>query len=177
MDILLSLVALLGAVGFSFYQRASLAKSLLLVTTAMVLGSLLGVFGVIIWALYVATVAVLCVPSIRQSLISAKALKLFRKVLPAMSQTEKEALDAGTVWWEAELFKGKPNWQKLQNISQPKLSAEEQAFLDGPVNEVCAMVSDYQVTHELADLPPEVWQYLKDHKFFAMIIKKKIRRP
>ncbi|MGR5457056.1 acyl-CoA dehydrogenase, partial [Vibrio alfacsensis] len=86
-----------------------------------VLGSLLGVFGVIIWALYVATVAVLCVPSIRQSLISAKALKLFRKVLPAMSQTEKEALDAGTVWWEAELFKGKPNWQKLQNISQPKL--------------------------------------------------------
>ncbi|MFC5078423.1 Acyl-coenzyme A dehydrogenase [Vibrio thalassae] len=173
MDILLSIVALLGTVGFSFYQRASLAKSLLLVTAAMVLGSLLGVFGTIVWALYIATVAILCVPSIRQSLISAKALKLFRKVLPAMSQTEKEALDAGTVWWEAELFKGKPNWQKLQNISQPKLSDEEQAFLDGPVNEVCAMVSDYQVTHELADLPPEVWQYLKDHKFFAMIIKKK----
>ena len=89
-----------------------------------------------------------------------------------MSQTEKEALDAGTVWWEAELFKGKPEWQKLHAISKPTLSAEEQAFLDGPVNEVCAMVNDYQVTHELADLPPEVWQFLKEKKFFAMIIKK-----
>ncbi|CSB30581.1 Acyl-CoA dehydrogenase%2C short-chain specific [Vibrio cholerae] len=89
-----------------------------------------------------------------------------------MSQTEKEALEAGTVWWEAELFKGKPDWKKLHNIQAPKLSAEEQAFLDGPVNEVCAMVSDYQVTHELADLPPEVWTFLKEKKFFAMIIKK-----
>lgn len=99
----------------------------------------------------------LCLPSVRQSLISGKALAVFKKVLPAMSQTEKEALEAGTVWWEAELFKGKPDWKKLHNIQAPKLSAEEQAFLDGPVNEVCAMVSDYQVTHELADLPPEVW--------------------
>lgn len=74
--------------------------------------------------------------------------------------------------WEAELFKGKPDWKKLHNIQAPKLSAEEQAFLDGPVNEVCAMVSDYQVTHELADLPPEVWTFLKEKKFFAMIIKK-----
>ncbi|GAL26876.1 butyryl-CoA dehydrogenase [Vibrio variabilis] len=89
-----------------------------------------------------------------------------------MSQTEKEALDAGTVWWEAELFKGKPDWQKLQNITPSKLTEEEQAFLDGPVNEVCAMVNDFQITHELADLPPEIWQYLKDNKFFAMIIKK-----
>ncbi|WP_394150733.1 acyl-CoA dehydrogenase FadE [Vibrio maritimus] len=172
MDILLSLVALLGAIGISFYQRASLAKSLLFITAAMVLGTLLGVFGAIMWALYVATIAMLCVPAIRQSLVSAKALTLFRKVLPAMSQTEKEALDAGTVWWEAELFKGKPDWQKLQNITPSKLTEEEQAFLDGPVNEVCAMVNDFQITHELADLPPEIWQYLKDNKFFAMIIKK-----
>lgn len=89
-----------------------------------------------------------------------------------MSQTEKEALEAGTVWWEAELFKGKPDWKKLHTIPAPKLSAEEQAFLDGPVNEVCAMVNDYQVTHELADLPPEIWTFLKEKKFFAMIIKK-----
>ncbi|WP_029860765.1 acyl-CoA dehydrogenase FadE, partial [Vibrio parahaemolyticus] len=123
--------------------------------------------------LYVLAIAVFAVSGIRQSLISRKALALFKTVLPAMSQTEKEALDAGTVWWEAELFKGKPEWEKLHAIQAPKLSAEEQAFLDGPVNEVCAMVSDFQVTHELADLPPEVWQYLKDNKFFAMIIKKK----
>ncbi|MCW8346150.1 acyl-CoA dehydrogenase FadE [Vibrio sp. ZSDZ65] len=172
MDILLSTVILLGAVGVSFYQRASLAKSLLLVSAAMAIGTLLGTFGFIAWSVYVLLIAVTCVPAIRQTLVSEKALALFKKVLPAMSQTEKEALDAGTVWWEAELFKGKPNWQTLQHISAPKLSQEEQDFLDGPVNEVCAMVNDYQVTHELADLPADVWQYLKDHKFFAMIIKK-----
>jgi acyl-CoA dehydrogenase len=125
------------------------------------------------WLCYLLAIAIFAVPAIRQTLISQKALSLFKKVLPAMSQTEKEALEAGTVWWEAELFKGKPEWKKLQNIADPKLSEAEQAFLDGPVNTVCEMVNDYQVTHELADLPPEVWQYLKDHKFFAMIIKKK----
>jgi acyl-CoA dehydrogenase len=139
----------------------------------MVVASTFGGFGLGAWVAYVVVATPLCVPSVRQSLVSAKALKVFRKILPAMSQTEKEALEAGTVWWESELFKGKPDWKQLQSIAAPKLSAEEQAFLDGPVNTVCAMVNDYQVTHEMADLSPEVWQYLKDNKFFAMIIKKK----
>ena len=173
MDILLSIVAMTVVLGITLYHRMSLVKSVSLLTAAMLALTIAGSVGVIGWALYVLAVAVFAVSSIRQSLISRKALVMFKKVLPAMSQTEKEALDAGTVWWEAELFKGKPEWQKLHAIKAPKLSKEEQAFLDGPVNEVCAMVSDFQVTHELADLPPEVWQYLKDNKFFAMIIKKK----
>ncbi len=173
MDILLSIVAMTVVLGITLYHRMSLVKSVSLLTAAMLALTIAGSVGFIGWVLYVLAVAVFAVSSIRQSLISRKALALFKKVLPAMSQTEKEALDAGTVWWEAELFKGKPEWQKLHAIKAPKLSKEEQDFLDDPVNEVCAMVSDFQVTHELADLPPEVWQYLKDNKFFAMIIKKK----
>nr|WP_319555139.1 acyl-CoA dehydrogenase FadE [uncultured Vibrio sp.] len=173
MDILLSIVAMTIVLGFTLYHRMSLVKSVSLLTAAMLVLTIAGSAGFWGWAIYILAIAVFAVSGIRQSLISRKALSAFKKVLPAMSQTEKEALDAGTVWWEAELFKGKPEWQKLHAIQAPKLSAEEQAFLDGPVNEVCAMVNDFQVTHELADLPPEVWQYLKDNKFFAMIIKKK----
>ncbi|ANQ17749.1 acyl-CoA dehydrogenase FadE [Vibrio natriegens] len=172
MDILLSIVAMTIVLGITLYHRMSLVKSVSLLTAAMLVLTIAGSAGFIGWAIYILAIAVFAVSGIRQSLISRKALAVFKKVLPAMSQTEKEALDAGTVWWEAELFKGKPEWKKLHAIQTPKLSAEEQAFLDGPVNEVCAMVNDFQVTHELADLPPEVWQYLKDHKFFAMIIKK-----
>ncbi|ENM5840142.1 acyl-CoA dehydrogenase FadE [Vibrio mimicus] len=172
MEILLSTSIVLLILGACLYQRTSLFTSLAALTFTMLALSLFGPFGFFSWALYLAAVAVLCIPSIRQSLISGKALAVFKKVLPAMSQTEKEALEAGTVWWEAELFKGKPDWKKLHTIPAPKLSAEEQAFLDGPVNEVCAMVNDYQVTHELADLPPEIWTFLKEKKFFAMIIKK-----
>lgn len=172
MEILLSTLIMLLILGACLYQRTSLFTSLAALTFTMLALSLFGHVGFFGWALYLAAVVVLCLPSVRQSLISGKALAVFKKVLPAMSKTEKEALEAGTVWWEAELFKGKPDWKKLHNIQAPKLSAEEQAFLDGPVNEVCAMVSDYQVTHELADLPPEVWTFLKEKKFFAMIIKK-----
>ncbi|MDD1823641.1 acyl-CoA dehydrogenase FadE [Photobacterium sp. ZSDE20] len=173
MNILLSLLGMTAILGVCLYHRVSLVRASIVLTGAMVALTLFGGVAVTGWLCYLLAVAMFAVPTIRQTLISQKALSLFKKVLPAMSQTEKEALEAGTVWWEAELFKGKPEWKKLQNIADPKLSEAEQAFLDGPVNEVCEMVNDYQVTHELADLPPEVWQYLKDHKFFAMIIKKK----
>jgi len=173
MDILLSILGFTVVLAACLYHRSSLFTSIAALTATMILLSIFGSAGSVSWLMYVAATAVLAVPSLRQSMISKKALAVFKKVLPAMSQTEKEALDAGTVWWEAELFKGKPDWNKLHQIKDPQLSAEEQAFLDGPVNEVCAMVNDYQVTHELADLPPHVWQYLKDNKFFAMIIKKK----
>ncbi|CAM3580338.1 acyl-CoA dehydrogenase FadE [Vibrio aquimaris] len=173
MDTLLSILGFSAVLAVCLYNRTALIKSMAALTATLLLLSVFGAADSVSWILFIASAAVLTIPSIRQSLISKKALTVFRKVLPEMSQTEKEALDAGTVWWEAELFKGKPNWNALHDIRAPELSAEEQAFLDGPVSEVCAMVNDYHVTHELADLPPEVWQYLKDKKFFAMIIKKK----
>jgi acyl-CoA dehydrogenase len=121
----------------------------------------------------VAAAAVLNVPVLRRRLLSDPVLALYRRILPDMSQTEKEAIDAGTVWWDRELFSGHPDWEKLLAVPAPKLSPEEQAFLDGPVEEVCAMVNDWEVTHERCDLPPHVWQYLKDKGFFGMIIPKK----
>lgn len=93
-------------------------------------------------------------------------------VLPALSETESEALNAGEVWWEAELFSGNPDWSKLHAIKKPTLSPEEQAFFDGPVQDLCDMIDDWKINQETADLPPEVWQFLRDHKFFGMIIPK-----
>ena len=155
------------------YHRQSLRTATLVTAGILAVSSGLGYAGLITWGVFLVIAVPLNIPSIRQSIFSNKALAMFKGVMPEMSQTEKDAIEAGTVWWEAELFKGNPDWKFLHNIPKNTLSAEEQAFMDGPVAEVCRMVNDYEVTHELADLPPEVWQYLKDHKFFAMIIKKK----
>jgi acyl-CoA dehydrogenase len=95
-----------------------------------------------------------------------------KNVLPSLSATEREAIEGGDVWWDADLFAGNPDWEKLIAFPPATLSAEEQAFLDGPVDDLCRMLDDWQITWELRDLPPEVWDYLKRHKFFAMIIPK-----
>ncbi|HKX37878.1 MAG TPA: acyl-CoA dehydrogenase [Burkholderiales bacterium] len=117
--------------------------------------------------------AMLNIPPLRRSLFTNRILAVYRRILPDMSQTEKEAIDAGTVWWDADLFSGKPDWDKLLAVEEPKLSAEEQAFLDGPVEELCRMCDDWEITHEHQDLPPHVWQFIKDKGFLGMIIPKK----
>ena len=108
----------------------------------------------------------------RMRWISEPMLRFFRKVSPKMSDTEREALEAGSVWWDGQLFSGRPKWKKLKLIPPPTLSAEEQAFINGPVETLCEMINDWEVTHEQKDLPPEVWQYIKDNGFFSMIIPK-----
>lgn len=113
------------------------------------------------------------VPAIRKALISKRVMDIFKKVLPPLSKTEQEAIDAGTVWWDAEVYSGKPDWEILEKITAPKLSKAEQEFLDGPVEELCAMINDWQVVHKDHDLSPETWQYIRDNGFLAMIIKKK----
>jgi acyl-CoA dehydrogenase len=117
-------------------------------------------------------ILLLGVPFIRRLLISSFILKIFRKILPQVSQTEQEALDAGTVWWDGELFSGHPNWQKLLDYAKPALSAEEQSFLDNETEQLCAMIDDWDVTHVRQDLSPETWQFIKDKGFFGMIIPK-----
>jgi len=116
--------------------------------------------------------AILNISYFRRILFTNHVLAVYRRILPDMSQTEKEAIDAGTVWWDADLFSGKPDWDKLLAVPTPKLSAEEQAFLDGPVEELCAMCNDWEITHERQDLPPQVWQFIKDKGFLGMIIPK-----
>ena len=105
-------------------------------------------------SLIAAAAIVVGVAPLRRRLLSDPMLGWFRKVLPQVSQTEQEALDAGTVWWDGELFSGRPDWKRLLAYPKPTLTAEEQAFLDGPVEQLCAMLDDWQVSHELNDLPP-----------------------
>ncbi len=110
---------------------------------------------------------------LRQALISNRFLRIFKRMLPPMSTTEREALEAGTVWWDGELFTGGPDWKKLLSAKAPTLSAEEQAFIDGPCEELCRMIDDWDITHRRADLPPEVFDFIKKKGFWAMIIPKK----
>ena len=127
---------------------------------------------VLIWAFLGAITTVLLIPVLRRSLLSRHVLTWFQSVLPPMSKTEKAAIDAGTTWWDAEVFSGKPDWHKLLQIPAAGLTDAEQAFLDGPVDELCAMLDDWEINHELNDLPGPVWQFLKDNQFFGMIIPK-----
>ncbi|MEX3316671.1 acyl-CoA dehydrogenase [Sulfitobacter sp. PS-8MA] len=110
--------------------------------------------------------------NLRASLLTKPIYHWAKKALPALSETESEALTAGEVWWEAELFSGNPDWSKLQAVKAPRLNAEEQAFFDGPVQEFCTMVDDWKINHETADLPAEAWDFLREKKFFGMIIPK-----
>ena len=109
---------------------------------------------------------------LRRVLVSGLSLKLYQRITPQLSETEKVALEAGTVGWEGELFRGRPDWSVLAAQPAPKLSAEEQAFLDGPCEELCRLHNEWDCTHVRADLSPEVWEFAKKHRFFGMIIPK-----
>jgi acyl-CoA dehydrogenase len=124
------------------------------------------------WVVFAAVAALFNLKPIRRALLSRPLLKWFKSVLPPMSATEKEAIDAGTVWWDAELFSGRPNWNSLLRTPRGELTAEERAFLDGPVEELCRMLDDWKINRELDDLPPEVWKFLARNRFFGMIIPK-----
>lgn len=169
----LTLLGVILVIGALAYRRASLFISTLVTGAALVLGTIYGHVPLLVWTLFAVIAIPLNLVEFRRNQITKPLFKIYKSIMPEMSRTEKEAIEAGTTWWEADLFAGNPDWKKLHAIPVSALSAEEQAFMDGPVEEVCRMVSDWEVTHERADLSPEVWQYLKDNKFFAMIIKKK----
>ena len=119
-----------------------------------------------------AILGLLSLPQVRKVVLTGPAYGLVKSILPRVSRTEQEALDAGTVGWDAELFSGKPDWTKLLGVRKPTLSTEEQAFLDGPCEKVCSMIDDWDIRHNRADLPPEVWAYLKSEGFLGMLISK-----
>jgi acyl-CoA dehydrogenase len=122
-----------------------------------------GVFGV---------VAILFnLPLLRRRLLTAPLVRGIKalKLLPKISDTERQAIEAGTVWVEGELFSGKPDWPRMLSQPYPQLTPEEQAFLDGPVEQVCRMATDWEI-HQRKDLPPAVWDYLKQERFFGMMI-------
>jgi len=175
MSVLLTLLAALIATGACAYHRSSLRTWAIATMAATLVVGLLthATWTMIILLVIELAIAVpLLMVDFRRRQISAPLLKMFAKVTPKLSDTEQTALEAGTVGFEGELFSGKPNWNELLKQPKPELSVEEQAFLDGPVEELCAMLDDWQITQELADLPPEVWDFIKKNKFFGMIIPK-----
>ena len=158
-ETLIAIFIIFSAVCYLAYSRASLGLFTAAISALMLVASFVGIIGIFSWLVFGVIAAVLNIRTLRQQLISEKLLRAFKKIMPEMSTTEKEALNAGTTWFEAELFKGDPNWQKLHKFPQPRLTLEEQEFLDGPVEEVCRMTDDWEITHELADLPEHIWQY------------------
>ena len=111
------------------------------------------------------------IPPLRRALLTNALFNWFRKVMPAMSSTESEALESGTVWWDAEIFSGRPKWKKLMKTPAPSLTDEEQAFMEGPVEELCKMLDDWQIGQD-QDLPKEAWDFILKNRFFSMIIPK-----
>lgn len=125
--------------------------------------------AVVLWALPALTFGL---APLRRLLVSSPLLGFYRRSMPELSATEREALEAGGVWWDAELFSGRPQWQTLLDFPPARLSAEEQAFLDGPTEQLCAMLHDHQITGELNDLTPATWAFIKAQGFFGMVIPK-----
>jgi len=177
MDTAFVILAVLVAAGVLAYHRAPL-----LVWTAGVAAGLLTLYiflapsrsvavGVAVPLMLLALL--LNVAWLRRWLVSTPLLAAFRRAMPTMSDTEREALDAGTVWWEGELFSGSPRWEKLLAVPAPTLSPEERAFLAGPVETLCRMIDDWDITHVRKDLSPEVWRFLKEKGFFGMIIPRR----
>ena len=173
---ILWLALVLGGALYLAYHRVSLRAATIAVGVALVAYSFFGsgslAWTIALWAAF-AVLLLLNVDPIRQRYVTKPFLMVYRRLLPSMSDTEREALEAGTVWWDGELFTGKPDWTKLLSAKAPELTAEEQAFLDGPCEELCRMLDEWDITHRRADLPPEVWDFLKKKGFFAMIIPKK----
>ena len=169
------LLLFIGGGIYLAYQRIDLRTSTIATGIALTAYWVFG-DGSVLWKLVLTLLfGLMVIPNlieVRREKITRPLLDIYRKMVPSMSDTEREALEAGNVWWDGELFSGMPEWDRLMSYPAPKLSDEEQAFLDGPCEELCRMIDDWAVCHEHADMPKEVWDYIIDKKFFAMIIPK-----
>ena len=169
------LLLFVGGAIYLAYQRIDLRTSTIAAGLAVLAYTMFGE-GAFLWKLVLwAAFGAMIVPNLiefRREKITKPLLEVYRKMLPSMSDTEREALEAGNVWWEGELFSGMPEWDRLMSYPAPKLSDEEQAFLDGPCETLCRMIDDWEICHERADMPKEVWDYIIENRFFAMIIPK-----
>jgi acyl-CoA dehydrogenase len=159
---------------FCAYSRASLMITGILMavlTAVMLVLTDLSVFSIVL-LVFSGLLLLLAQSTLRKQFLSRSIFTWFRSVLPDISQTEQEAIDAGTVWWDGELFSGKPNWNKLLSLPKPSFTEEEQAFLDGPVVELCRMMDNWNINHNLAVIPPATLEFIKDKGFLGMIIPK-----
>ena len=164
-----------GGAIYLAYNRVNLFAATVAAGAALLAYTIFG-SGSFLWLLFLWLLyGLMVVPNLREfrrEKITRPALRIYRTMLPSMSDTERDALEAGNVWWDGELFSGMPDWDRLMSFPAPRLSDEEQAFLDGPCEELCRMLDDWEISHERGDMPPDVWQFIKKHRFFAMIIPK-----
>ena len=164
-----------GGAIYLAYNRVSLLSSTVAMGAALLAYLFYGSWHPLWLLVLILAFGLLVIPNLlefRREKITRPALEMYRTMLPSMSDTEKEALEAGNSWWDGELFSGMPDWDRLMSYPAPELSTEEQAFLDGPCEELCRMLDDWDISHERGDMPAEVWAFIKKHKFFAMIIPK-----
>jgi acyl-CoA dehydrogenase len=169
---LCSLIAMLLVVGYCRFNRKT---GSLVIGAWILLAVISGSWHNGIWVLIALVgiiLAIINIPSLRLNLVSKPSLTLLKRNLPKISETEQQALEAGNTWWDAELFSGKPNFKHLRDLTTSTLAPEEQAYLDGPVEALCKSLNDWEITHHNLDLPPHIWQQLKDDRFFGMIISR-----
>ena len=129
-----------------------------------------GILMFVLWVLYLVLALILNMEPVRKKYLTGPVIRRIKQILPPISLTEQQAIDAGTVWWEAELFRGDPDWTVFNHYPPATLTKKEQAYLDGPVEQLCGMLDDWQITHQKNDLTVEVWDYLKEQRFFGLII-------
>lgn len=172
--LLLSLLVMLVLIAVLIYRELALAAaSSIIIVAWLVLGAITpAMLSPWLVVPLVAILLVLNVGPIRRAILTKSVFKMLKRTMPAMSVTEREALEAGTTWWEKELFSGRPDWNEFAQISLPQLTAEEQAFLDNEVEELCGLLDEWDIQNNRKDLSPEAWQYLKDKNFFGLIIPK-----
>lgn len=158
------------------YHRVNLLLSSFIITLSIYIYTVFGKAGIImsifLWSFALVLILINIVP-LRRSRLSKPLLNVYKRMVPKMSKTEKEALEAGGVWWEGELFSGMPNWDVLMTMPQPELSPDEKKFINGPCEKLCEMLDDWEISHHRGDLPEEIWKFFKSEKFFAMIIPKR----
>ena len=166
------LVYIIGATALA-YHRESL-RTAAIANTVLVFIYLLFGAGSWIWTILLLIsaliLALLSLDNFRQAKITRPVFEWYKRALPAISETEQEALDAGTVWWDGELFSGQPDWDKLLSIGKPGLTEQEQAFIDGPLEQLCQMVDSWKINFVWADIPTEIVDFIKQNKFLGMII-------
>ena len=172
MILFFQILVLLCVIWASGYFRARMGTALAGAGVALVMMTVTSEFVLIPWLLFMPVAILYFADNLRKDRITRPAFAFFKGVLPPMNQTEKEALDAGDVWWDGELFRGRPHWKAMLAEPKPELSKEEQAFVDNQVETVCNMVSDWDVNFKDKDLPENVWSYLKKEGFLGLIIPK-----
>jgi len=150
----------------------TLVMAIVLLLTTVYLGTSVWL-NILLWIVFLLVAAFANIMPLRLLIFSIPFFHYFRKTLPPMSATEREALEAGDVWWEGDLFTGRPNWKKLHAIPKPTLTQEEQKFLDQQTETLCGLLDDWKIVQQDCDLSPEAWEYLKKEGFLGLVIDKK----